>query len=391
MLPFSGIRIVAWTTAVAGPYGGMIFADLGAEVIKIERPGAINTSISHNRNKKSIAIDARKEEGKEIMRKLIKTSDIFYENMAPGTVNRFGFSYEEVAKINPQIIYISLKGYGEGPYGLRPAWDPPIECETGIVAMTGENGRMPMRIGGPTLDETTGIFCVISALAALLTREKTGKGEYIRANMFEDAISIMQHYAVLYSLYGILQGPQGSGTGAMNAFETTNGWIYVDADTDEEWDRFCSAFNVDDEKRRESKTKEQRDKDPEAVEMIIASVVSKMSRNKAVEKLSNVGIPVAPVNLTNDLIDDPQLRATQSIVAITQDPEVTQTSDPRNIVCTMLPLRSSDYHPNIKGWGGIRMPRLGEHTAEILDQLGYDEQQIAELRKNKTVWPYLEE
>ncbi len=304
MLPLSGVRIIAWTTAVAGPYGGMVFADLGGEVINISRPGVIDTSVCHNRNKKSLAVDVRKEEGKEIMRRLIKTSDIFYENMAPGTVENLGFSYEVVSKINPKIIYISLKGYGEGPYGDRPAWDPPIECETGIADMTGEAGRIPMRIGGPTLDETTAIFCVVSAMAALLGRKRTGKGEYIRANMFEDSVSVMQHYIVLYSLYRTLLGPRGSGSGATKAFETTNGWVYIDANTDAQWKKFCEAFNIAEELRRETATEEARNKNPAKVENIVAEIVSKMSKKEAVEKLTEAGVSVAPVNLTNEVISN---------------------------------------------------------------------------------------
>jgi CoA:oxalate CoA-transferase len=396
MRPLSGKRVIAWTVGVAGPYGGMVFAELGAEVILLERPGGkrpVGGILSHERNKKSIAINAREEDGKEIIRRLIKTADVFYENFAPGAVIRLGFPPEEVLKINPKIVYVSCKGYGEGPYGTRPAWDPCIESETGYMALTGykDEEAMPMRVGAPSVDHTTAIFNVLSAIGGLLNVEKTGKGCYIRANMFEDAISSLAHHVALYSLYGKTLGPMGSGEGAAQAFETSNWWVFIDAQSDAQWKNLCTALDIDEKSQKAFAKQEARDANPEQVETIVGQAVSKMTSAEVIQKLEIADVPVGPVNTMKEVLEDPHYTATGFLVPLMHDKELIGTKYDRALTATMLPLQTTTYNPEMEGWGGVHAPQIGGTTVEILGELGYSADEITDLRKRKIVSPYMEE
>ncbi len=388
MLPLYGMRVIDFTTAFAGPFGGMVMADLGAEVIHVDTPGprASGAQPDFGRNKRSIPINLREEDGKEIMRRLLRTGDIFLENFAPGSVDRLGFSYESVAKINPRIVYIALKGYGDGPYEMRPAQDPDIEAETGVMRLQGLPGREPVRLPGAVIDKTTGMWCAFSAILALMEREKTGKGQYVKAGMYEDSALLTYQNMALYSLYGTLLGPAGSGVGADKFFETLNWWVYVGIKTDDEWERFCEAFNISTEDEAAFKTAAARNANPEKVEKIIAAIMSKTTSEEALKKLTEAEIPCAPVNTFQEVIADPHLNATKSLVVLTPHPKARRSS----VAASMLPVRTSDYNPESKGWGGKPEPWNGQDTVEVLHELGYTEEQITDLRKRKIVYPYLE-
>ena len=394
MLPLSGIRVIAWTIGVAGPYGGMILADLGAEVINMERRGEhrrIGGALFTARNKKSITIDARTDDGKEIIRKLIATTDVFYENYAPSSIERLGFSPEEVFKINPRIVYASGKGYGEGPYGMRPAYDPCIEAEAGWMDLTKEREaeKTPLRCGVPSVDIIAGMFNALTIIGALLKRRNTGKGEYIRVNMFEEAVSIMSHHIALYTLYGRTLGPIGIGEGADRAYETADWWVYVDAHSDESWTKLCKALDVDEETMRTFASQETREENPDAVEDVLAKVISKMTTRDVVKKLREVEVPAGAVNLLREVIDDPHLQATGTLTRLVYPKEMLTGLRMANYdkagVATMCPVRTSAYNPSVVGWGGRRAPDLGEDTRVILQELGYTPEQITDLRERKIV------
>ena len=237
MLPLNKLKVLDLTQSAAGPYACMILADLGAEVIKVEPPetgepfrhfgGGYEAAyfVANNRNKKSIAIDLKNEKGKEVMLKLLKDCDIFVENYSPGAVDRLGLSYEVASKLNPKLIYCSIKGYGEGPYESRPAYDPVIEAEAGIMSVTGEPNQSPVRLGGPVIDYMTGVFGVISILLALKNREETGKGEMIEVNLFESAVSMISQLLNEYVVYGYLPEKLGSGWGAYKVFKVKDGLV----------------------------------------------------------------------------------------------------------------------------------------------------------------------
>jgi CoA:oxalate CoA-transferase len=386
MLPLSGIRVIDWTVAVAGPFAGMVMAELGADVIHIERPGPVpqGSPPDCGRNKRNIPIDLRSEEGKEILRKLLKNADVFLENFSLGATDEMGFSYEEVLKLNPRIIYITLKGYGDGPYELRPAYDPDIESETGVLRLSGLPGEEPVRLPGSVIDKTTGIWCAFYTILSLIKRESTGKGQYIKVGMYEDSALLTSQNMVLYQLYDTLLDPAGMGSGSARYFETLNSWIYLGIHTDDEWKRFCRSFNMNIEDELELRTMAARDADPNRVEKIIQVIFSKMTTEHLLKKLTEAGIPCAPVNTMQEVISDPHLNDNGSIVILTPDPKARRTS----VATSMLPYRTGDYNPSVKGWGGKPEPWNGQDTIEILRELGYMEDQIIDFRKRKIVYPY---
>ncbi|MFH0749049.1 MAG: CaiB/BaiF CoA-transferase family protein [Candidatus Bathyarchaeota archaeon] len=388
MLPLSGIKVIDWTTAMAGPYGGMVFADLGAEVIHVDRPGPRTTQIStdFSRNKKSIAINLREKDGNEIMSKLVENADILLENFSPGAADRQGLSFDEVSKINPKIIYISVKGYGDGPYEYRPAQDPEIEAETGVLMLQGLPDGEPVRHPAGQIDKYGGTWGVFSAIVALIEREKTGKGQYIKIGMYEDSALMISRNIALYQLYNILLSPAGSGVGTNKFFETLNWWIYIGIRRDDEWKRFCNAFDITVEDEVEFKTVEARTANPGKVEKIIQDVLITISTEDIIEKLEEAEIPYAPVNTPRELISDPHLNATESLVL--QIPGGRDRKTP--VPVPMLGVRTSDYNPCSKDWGGFPEHSNGADTVEILRMLKYSEDQINDLRKRKVVWPYLE-
>lgn len=409
VLPLSGIKVVELTANVAGPYAGVMLADFGAEVVKVERPevepnrdlgpewrGAI--FVSYNRSKKSLAIDLESESGKDLMLKLLKGSDVFIENLEPGFVEGLGFSYDVVAKINPKIIYVSIKGYLEGPYGNRPAHGAIIEAESSLMYTTGEirEGAPPCRPAGPIIDCSTGIFTVIAIMGALMNREKTGKGDKIVSGIFESAVSLVQSSVSGYSLDKRVAGKWGSraGGGALAfgmCFKSKDGWVYADAPSDKYWSILCDALEISDEdKQRFPSTEAMRKekKDPQPVLNLIASAISKFTTAEAAKRIFEKKGVGAPVNTMKEIADDPQLKDTKSFVPLTPDQKVTLTPNRKAVPYIMLPTRTKEYNPNMMGWGGTPAPKLGEHTVEIIRGLGYTDEQITDLRKRKIIWPY---
>lgn len=363
-LPLKGVKVISATTGVAGPYGGMVFGDLGAELIRVGGPGRPFFA-GWNRNKRNININLRSRDGQEIMHKLLYSADIFFENFAPGVMERFELSYDVISKLQPDIIYVSCKGYGEGPYGRRPAWDPCIEAQTGIMdTIRPDNNSPPNRICGPNIDKTTALFCVFVAMAALYNRRKTGKGDHIRCNMFEDAISIQGQNIALYGLYHRLWGQIGSGIGAASCFRARDRWVAIDASRDRNWLRFCDAFNISEAEKNAFASTEARDCEPAKVNKIMADAVAKQFSYSIIEKLRNVDVSCEAIETWIEI-------STKS-----------RPIDSGNEV--LLPLRCSFYNLNSdKEW--TSPPQFGENTIEILKELGYTDEEIVELREKKIV------
>ena len=400
MLPLSNLKVLELGQYAAGPYACMVLADLGAEVIKVELPetgepfrnfgGGYEAAyfVANNRNKKSFSVDLKNSRGKEIMLKLLADSDIFLENLAPDTTDKLGFSYPIASKLNPHLIYCSLKGYGEGPYEKRPAFDPVIEAESGFMSVTGEPGRPPVRIGGPVIDYVAGTFAVIAIMGALKNREKTGRGEMLEVNMFESAVSMISQLLNEYAVYGILPHKLGSGWGAYKTFKARDDYVFVGVVSDGHWQKFCDAFGVSDKVRIEFANREQRDENDEKLEKTVAAIVSKLKAREVAEKLAEAQVPGAPINTMKEIMEDPHLKFRKSLVPLASDVEVTLTKEPRSAACPILPIRSEWYNASVTDkW--MPAQKLGAQTVEILQRLGYSERQIIDLRKSKVVWPYL--
>jgi len=238
-----GIRVLDMSHVLAGPTSTMVLADLGAEVIHIEPPwgddsrgfgpflnGRSAYYVSINRNKKSVVVDIKKREGKKIIRDLIKESDVLVENFRPGTMEKLGFSYEEVSKINPKIVYASISGFGHNTlpeYRGRPSYDMIAQAYSGLMSITGPEGGPPVRVGTSVGDIVTGYMCVIGILSALYYRERTGRGQRVDISMIDSLFFILENAVLRYTVSGEIPKPLGTAHPSITPFQAFNEWLKI--------------------------------------------------------------------------------------------------------------------------------------------------------------------
>ena len=374
------VRVIEIGHIVAGPTAGLIMSDLGHEVIKVEQPGkgdiarhltgtSSGTFPYFNRNKKSIALNFRTETGKEIFKRLIKTADVLIDNIGFGSLERAGLSYEVLSKINPALIYLSLKGYGKGPYEERKSLDYPIEVHSGLAYMTGLIGR-PMRVGTSIVDITSAMFGVIGILDAIIERDKTGFGKYIDLGMFETSSFLIGQHIVSYQMNREPLKPineEGFAWAIYDFFRTRdNKDIFIAVTTDPQWLIFCKALSLglcfDEDystnEKRYSKRKEMLD--------IVSKRISQVDYEDLEKLLSKENIAHALLNRPWDLLNDPHM--SQKMVR----------SDFNGLELSMPPIP-------IEGAKSGKYPLLGEDTEEILAELGYKKDEIEYFKKEKLV------
>ena len=256
-----GIKVLDMTQAMSGPFATMLLGDLGAEIIKVEPPegdqtrswappymgGISSYFMSTNRNKESISIDLKKPEGKEILRRLIKTSDVLVENFRPGVMEKLGFSRQDVMEINGKLIYCSISGFGQtGPMKDLPGYDLVILAMSGLLGITGNPDSSPVKFGVPIADITTALFAAISILAALYSRKETGKGQYIDLSMLDSNFLVLTHQLTAYLSTGKNPEKLGSAHSSIapyQAFRTEDGYIVITVGTEKLWEKFCNALD----------------------------------------------------------------------------------------------------------------------------------------------------
>ena len=384
-LPLNGIRVLEFTHAVMGPTCGLVLADLGAEVIKIEpAPGGDPTRkllgfgtgffTFFNRNKKSLAVNAKTNAGRKIIDELLKTADVLIENFAPGTMERLGFGSDKVAEINPKLIYCSLKGFMPGPYDTRVALDEVVQMMSGLAYMTGPPGR-PLRAGASIVDIMGGTFGALGVLVALRERDKTGKGQLVQNGLFETAAFIMgQHMA--YS--AISQEPVLPMPGRVSAwavyrvFETKDeDSIFVGITSDKHWGRFCDSFEREDLRNDETlATNNQRIVAHDRLLPDLEKMFRKMNKDDILERCAQAGIPFAPIAHPEDLFEDPHLKKGGSLVS-------TNLPDGSTSFLPLMPLMLD------RKWMGLRTqpPTVGETTQSLLAEMGYSKDDIDELQQ----------
>jgi crotonobetainyl-CoA:carnitine CoA-transferase CaiB-like acyl-CoA transferase len=380
-----GIRVVEFTHAVMGPLAGLVLADLGAEVIRVEpAPQGDNTRqlkgfgtgfyTFFNRNKKSIAVNLKSDEGQEIINKLLSTADVLIENFGPGTAERLGLGYDDVSAINPGLIYCRLKGFMEGPYIGRTALDEVVQMMSGLAYMTGLPGQ-PLRAGASIVDIMGGTFGALGIILALRERDQTGQGAIIENGLFETAAFIMgQHMA--YS--AISQEPvppmavRVSPWAVYQQFETADAKrIFIGITSDKHWQQFCEAFDrpdllADEHLATNNDRILARDRlVPELTEMFAALTLAEI-----IERCEEAKIPFSPIAQPEDLFDDPQLNEGGSLVTV-QLPDGRQAKLPR------LPLAIDSHRPQLRS----EAPELGEHSRALLLELGYHDSQINHLHE----------
>lgn len=328
-MPLDGIRVLEFTHAVMGPSAGLILADLGAEVIRIEPPGGDPTRHLkgmgtgyfpfYNRNKKSVVLDLKSPEGLDSAKSLIECSDIMIENFAPGTIDRLGLGYDQLKKSNPRLIYCSLKGFLPGPYEKRLAMDEVVQMMSGLAYMTGPRDQ-PLRAGTSIIDITGGMFGVIGILSALYQRQRTQQGSIVKTALFETAAFTMGQHMAYAAKSQEPVPPMPERVSAWSVYQIfkakNNEPIFLGIISDQQWHRFVEAFDLKPFKNRPDLATNNRRID--AAEEVIAEItrtLQDLDRDDICRRAQAAGIPYAKVSTPEDLFDDPQMTQNDSLLA----------------------------------------------------------------------------
>ena len=385
-LPLSGIRVVEFTHMVMGPTCGMVLADLGAEVIKVEPITGDNTRKLlgsgagfyplFNRNKKSIALDLQQPQGREVALRLIATADVVSENFKPGTMKKLGLDYASLSKLNERLIYVSHKGFLPGPYDHRTALDEVVQMMGGLAYMTGRPGD-PLRAGASVNDIMGGMFGAIGAMAALMQRAHTGRGQEVQSALFENNVFLVAQHMMQFAVTGQPAAPMPgriSAWGVYDVFTVKDGeQIFLAAVSDTQWKLFCEAFGFGDlYADPRLKTNNDRVQARDWMMPILRSLLADHSAAELSAVFEKNGLPFAPIVKPEDLFDDPHLQGTGGLTPLT-------LPDGRETQVPLLPLTLGGERLGVR----LSPPRLGEHGAELLAELGYDPAQIEALRSAK--------
>ncbi len=381
-LPLQGIRVVEFVHVIMGPSCGLVLADLGAEVIKVEPLDGDHTrklTVSgagffptFNRNKKSIAVDLKSEEGKEIIAKLIRSADVVTENFRPGAMDKLGFGYEQLKQAQPQLIYCSLKGFLAGPYENRAGLDETAQMMGGLAYMTGPVGR-PLRAGASVNDVMGGMFAAIAILSAFIERGSTGRGQHVKSALFENCAFLMGQHMTEGFMTGkpVVPMPDRIRAWAVyDTFKASDGeMVFVGVVTDTQWKIFCDAFDLQDLLADPSlKTNPQRVEARPRVIPIVTALFAKMTKAELLAKCEKLGLPFAPITRPEDLFHDPHLIASGGLADITL----------MNGIKTQVPIMPIEMDGR-RFATRLDLPKIGEHTRELLTSLGYAPQDIERL------------
>ena len=385
-LPYEGLRVVEFTHMVMGPTCGMVLADLGAEVIKVEpmghgRHGDATRDLlgsgagffpMFNRNKKSIALDLQTPQGKEAVLRLIATADVVSENFKPGTMKKLGLDYDSLKERYPRLVYVSHKGFLPGPYEHRTALDEVVQMMGGLAYMTGRPGD-PLRAGTSVNDIMGGMFGAIGAMAALAQREKTGRGQEVQSALYENNVFLVAQHMMQFAVTGKPAAPMPARISAWaiyDVFKVKNDeQIFLAVVSNTAWDIFCDAFGFSDLKEDPRLlTNNDRVRARDWMMPILRERMAQYSAAEISAVFEKSALPFAPITRPHDLFEDPHLNATGGLAEMAlPDGKTTKT--------VLLPFTLDGQRP------GVRQspPKLGEHSAELLRELGYTDAQIQAL------------
>lgn len=390
--PLEGLRVVEFTHMVMGPTCGLVLADLGAEVIKVEPIEGDRTRHllgagagffpMFNRGKKSIAIDLHKPEGAAVARKLAASADVVAENFKPGTMTKYGLDYAALSQANERLIYVSCKGFLPGPYEHRTALDEVVQMMGGLAYMTGRPGD-PLRAGTSVNDIMGGMFGAIGALGAIIQRGITGKGQEVQSALFENNVFLVGQHMLQYAITGEPAAPMPdriSAWGVYDVFTVKDGeQIFLAAVSDAQWRTFCDALGLGDLRDLpEYATNNDRVRQRPTLMPILRERLATRPAAELAALFEQVGLPFAPIRKPEELYDDPHLQATGGLadIRLTDGARAGQTAQ-----TTLLPFTLQGERLGV----GAQPPHMGEDTSAVLASIGYDATEIEALRARHAV------
>ncbi|CAG0938600.1 itaconate CoA-transferase [Gammaproteobacteria bacterium] len=382
-LPLAGVRVIEFTHMVMGPAAGLMLADLGADVIKIEPAEGDSTRTlpgsgagyfpMYNRNKRSLCVDLKAPAGKEAVLRLIDKADVVIENFRPGTMDRLGLGYEALSRRNPRLIYCSEKGFLPGPYEERTALDEVAQMMGGLAYMTGPPGK-PLRAGTSVIDVQGGMFGALGIIAALYQRQASGRGQYIVASLYESTVFLVGQHMAQFAVTGKAAAPMPvrvSAWAIYQVFDTADGeQVFVGVVSDKQWKLLCDAFDLRDMAAdRSLDTNNDRVAHKDRLLPVIKATFLKYSKQDLMAKLEKTGLPFAPIARPEQLFDDPHLVASGGLLPLTV------TDGERKGEATRLPALPLEMAG--QRFGVLRdLPRRGQHSREVLAEAGYGKAEI---------------
>lgn len=383
-LPLEGVRVIEVVHMVMGPTCGLLLADLGAEVIKIEPASKGDNTrrltgsgagywMTYNRNKKSLAIDIKTTEGLEVVKRLIATADVFTENFRPGAMKKIGLGYDALKAIKPDIIYSSMKGFLQGPYENRTALDEVVQMMTGLAYMTGPEGR-PLRAGASVNDVMGGMFSAITVLAALLQRGQNGQGQFVQTGLYENSAFLVAQHMMQKAVTGKSAAPMPSRLSAWAVYDvfTTreNEQVFIGVVSDTQWTVFCEAFGMHDFAVDKSlATNNQRVQARDRIMPVIREHLLSMPKQDIMGLCERFGLPFSPIRRPDDLFEDVHLIESGGMTGVT-------LQDGTRVSIPMLPFEMDGHRFGTR----INVPDIGRDSASILEELGYSSDSIASLK-----------
>jgi crotonobetainyl-CoA:carnitine CoA-transferase CaiB-like acyl-CoA transferase len=393
-LSLDGVRVIDLSRVLAGPFCGMLLADMGADVIKVEDTGSGDESrtwpphkdgesaayLVINRNKRDLTLDLKAPEGAAVLKRLVTRADVLIENFRTGTMEGFGLGYDVLSALNPGLVYCSISAFGRtGPRRDSAGYEALMQAFSGIMSITGEPGGPPLRAGVSFLDLTTGIFCAYGVANALLHRAKTGLGQRVDASLLETAVTLLNYHAEGFLLTGAVPKPLGSSHPSLSPYRTfrcrDGQWVFIAGANDRFWQRLVEALDLralrDDERFAKNLGRVRHRVELEAA---VADAIAQHDREALLKLLDDAGVPATPVNTVDQVMNDAQTAA-RGMIERVRHPKLGE------IPVIGTPVKYSRMRPGVR----TPAPLQSEHTDEVLAEWGYSADEIGALRAKNVI------